>query len=336
MSNVTVGITEDINIVKGWTKVLQMAPACQLEINDMQLATLALTDLCRKETTVRVLKEEKRTLSLKTLENSKCCDIRIHVYDDDEEAESRLIWSPSRIGNERINFGAMVIYNPVITDIIGKFSQIAVPIYWTSYPSSKIPKIVLPDTDNIFVPFQDQISHNRFISESNKKRIQENAPRLLTYLNDYLYKIWAPILVDNFQSSYQLPKRPKKSDVWICNKDPEGNHRWIFNTLIKYTFPNIKVDPNDDESLLTALMKKASDGDISKFEKLFREIIGDEIYLQEINMGRDVLRTIEPGIAEEVDKVIETKYGTPAPTEPTEPKTYEDSLNGFFEMLKDM
>lgn len=333
MSNVTVGVTEDIKIVKGWTKVLQIPPACQLEINDPQLATLALTDLCRKETTVRVLKEDKRALSLKTLENCKCCDIRIHVYDDDEEAESRLIWSPSRIGNERVNFGAMVIYNPVITDIIGKFSQIAVPIYWLSYPSSKIPKIVLPDTDNIFVPFQDQISHNRFISESNKKRIQENAPRLLSYFNDYLHKIWAPILVDNFQSSYQLPKRPKKPDVWICNNDPEGNHRWIFNTLIKYTFPNIKVDANDDERLLIALVKKASDGDISKFEKLFREIIGDEIYLQEINMGRDVLRTIEPGIADEVDKVIETRYGVPIQTEP---KTYEDSLNGFFEMLKDM
>jgi hypothetical protein len=49
-------------------------------------------------------------------------------------------------------------------------------------------------------------------------------------------------------------------------------------------------------------------------------------------MGRDVLRTIEPGIADEVDKVIETRYGVP----PTEPKTYEDSLDGFFEMLKDM
>jgi hypothetical protein len=336
MSNVTVGITDDINIVKGWTKVLQTAPGCQLEINDSQLATLALTDLCRKETTVRVLKEEKRAISLKTLENSKCCDIRIHVHDDDEEAESRLIWSPSRIDKERLNFGAMVIYNPVVTDIIGKFPQIAVPIYWASYPSSKIPKIVLPDTDNIFVPFQDQISHNRFVSESNKKRIQENAPRLLTYFNDYLYKIWAPILVDNFQSSYQLPKRPKKPDVWICNKDPGGNHRWIFNTLIKCTFPNLKVDPNDDEELLIALIKKASDGDISKLEKLFRKIIGDEIYLREINMGKDVLRTIEPGIADEVDKVIETRYGVSAPTEPTEPKTYEDSLSGFFEMLKDM
>lgn len=333
MSNVTVGVTEDINIVKGWTKVLQTAPGCQLEINDSQLATLALTDLCRKETTVRVLKEEKRTISLKTLENSKCCDIRIHVHDDDEEAESRLIWSPSRIGNERVNFGAMVIYNPVITDIIGKFPQIAVPIYWASYPSSKISKIVLPDTDHIFVPFQDQISHNRFVSESNKKRIQENAPRLLTYFNDYLYKIWAPILVDNFQSSYQLPKRPKKPDVWICNNDPEGNHRWIFNTLIKYTFPNLKVDVNDDEELLIALVKKANNDDISKLERLFREIIGDEIYLQEINMGRDILKTIEPGLADEVDKVIETRYGVPIPTES---KTYEDSLDGFFEMLKDM
>ena len=334
MSNMTIGVTEDINIVKGWTKVLQIAPTCQLEINDPQLVDMTKEN--KQQISVRVLKEEKRTLSLKTLENCKYCDIRIHLYDDDEEAESRLIWSPSRLDKERVNFGAMVIYNPVVTDIIGKFSQIAVPIYWTTYPSSKIPKIVLPDTDNVFVPFQDQISHNRFISKSNKKRIQENAPRLLQYFNDYLYKIWAPILADNFRSLYQLPKRPKKPDVWICNKDPDGNHRWIFNTLIKYTFPNIKVDPNDDESLLTALMKKASDGDISKFEKLFREIIGDEIYLQEINMGRDVLRTIEPKIADEVDKVIEAKFGEPVPTESTEPKVYEDSLDGFFEMLKDM
>jgi hypothetical protein len=334
MSNVTIGLTEDIDTVKGWSKVLQTAPGCQLEINDSQLG--ALTNLYKKETTVRVLKEEKRTLSLKTLENSKCCDIRIHVYDDDEEAESRLIWSPSRIGNERVNFGVMAIYNPVITDIIGKFSQIAVPIYWTSYPSSKISKIILPDTDNIFVPFQDQISHNRFISEANKRRIQENAQRVLTYVNDYLYKIWAPILADNFQNSYQLPKRPKKPDVWICNNNPEDNHRWLFNILIKYTFPNFKIDVNDDEKLLITLAKRASDDDISKFEKLFRDIIGDEIYLQEINMGRDVLRTIEPGIADEVDKIIETKYGVPAPTESTEPKTYEDSLDGFYQMLNDM
>lgn len=331
MSNVTIGLTEDINIVKGWTKVLHVAPACQLEINDPQLG--ALTNLYKKETTVRVLKEEKRTLSLKTLELSKCCDIRIHVYDDDEEAESRLIWSPSRIGNERINFGAMVIYNPVITDIIGKFSQIAVPIYWTSYPSSKIPKIILPDTDNIFVPFQDQISHNRFTSEANKKRIRENAPKLLTYFNDYLYKIWAPILVDNFRNSYQLPKRPKKSDVWICNNNPEDNHRWIFNILVKYTFPNLKIDVNDDEKLLMTLAQKATNDNISKFENLFREIIGDEIYLREVKTGNEVIRTIEPEIADEFDKVIETRFGTPVPTEP---KTYEDSLNGFFEMLKDM
>lgn len=334
MSNVTIGVAEDIETVKGWSKVLQMPPGCELEIHDSQLE--ALTKSCKKETTVRVLKEEKRTLSLKTLENSKCCDIRIHVYDDDEEAESRLIWTPSRLDKERNNFGVMVIYNPVITDIIGKFSQIAIPIYWTTYPSSKISKIVLPDTDNIFVPFRDQISHNRFVSESNKKRIQENAPRLLTYFNDYLYKIWAPILVDNFQSSYQLPKRAKKPPVWICNNNPEDNHRWIFNILIKYTFPNLKVDVNNDEELLIGLAKKATDGDISKFETLFRDIIGDDIYLQEIKTGNEVLRTIEPGIADEIDKVIETRYATPIPTEPKEPKVYEDSLDGFFEMLNDM
>lgn len=334
MSNMTIGVTEDINIVKGWTKVLQIAPTCQLEINDPQLVDM--TNLYKKEMTVRVLKEEKRTLSLKTLENCKYCDIRIHLYDDDEEAESRLIWSPSRLDKERVNFGAMVIYNPVVTDIIGKFSQIAVPIYWTTYPSSKIPKIVLPDTDNVFVPFQDQISHNRFISTSNKKRIQENVPRLLQYFNDYLYKIWAPILADNFRSLYQLPKRPKKPDVWICNKDPDGNHRWIFNTLIKYTFPNLKIDTNDDEKLLYTLAYRTDNDDISKFEKLFRDVIGDEIYLKEIKVGNEVLRTIEPGIADEVDKVIEAKFGEPVPTESTEPKTYEDSLDGFFEMLNDM
>ena len=334
MSNMTIGVTEDINIVKGWTKVLQMAPSCQLEINDPQLVDM--TNLYKKEMTVRVLKEEKRTLSLKTLENCKYCDIRIHLYDDDEEAESRLIWSPSRLDKERVNFGAMVIYNPVVTDIIGKFSQIAVPIYWTTYPSSKIPKIVLPDTDNVFVPFQDQISHNRFISKLNKKRIQENAPRLLQYFNDYLYKIWAPILADNFRSLYQLPKRPKKPDVWICNKDPDGNHRWIFDTLIKYTFPNLKIDTNDDEKLLYTLAYRTDNDDISKFEKLFRDVIGDEIYMKEIKVGNEVLRTIEPGIADEVDKVIEAKFGEPVPTESTEPKTYEDSLDGFFEMLNDM
>ena len=336
MSNVTVGVTDDINIVKGWTKVLQTAPGCQLEINDPQLVDMTKEN--KNQISVRVLKEEKRTMSLKTLENSKCCDIRIHLHDDDdgEECESRLIWTPSRLDKERVNFGAMVIYNPVVTDIIGKFPQIAVPIYWASYPSSKIPKIVLPDTDNIFVPFQDQISHNRFVSESNKKRIQENAPRLLTYFNDYLYKIWAPILVDNFQSSYQLPKRAKKPPVWICNNNPEDNHRWIFNILIKYTFPNLKVDVNNDEELLIGLAKKATDGDISKFETLFRDIIGDDIYLQEIKTGNEVLRTIEPGIADEIDKVIETRYATPIPTEPKEPKVYEDSLDGFFEMLNDM
>lgn len=334
MSNMTIGVTEDINIVKGWTKVLQIAPTCQLEINDPQLVDM--TNLYKKEMTVRVLKEEKRTLSLKTLENCKYCDIRIHLYDDDEEAESRLIWSPSRLDKERVNFGAMVIYNPVVTDIIGKFSQIAVPIYWTTYPSSKIPKIVLPDTDNVFVPFQDQISHNRFISTSNKKRIQENAPRLLQYFNDYLYKIWAPILADNFRSLYQLPKRPKKPDVWICNKDPDGNHRWIFDTLIKYTFPNLKIDTKDDEKLLYTLAYRTDNDDVSKFEKLFRDVIGDEIYLKEIKAGNEVLRTIEPGIAAEVDKTIETRFGEPVPTESTEPKTYEDSLDGFFEMLNDM
>lgn len=334
MSNMTIGVTEDINIVKGWTKVLQIAPTCQLEINDPQLVDMTKEN--KQQISVRVLKEEKRTLSLKTLENCKYCDIRIHLYDDDEEAESRLIWSPSRLDKERVNFGAMVIYNPVVTDIIGKFSQIAVPIYWTTYPSSKIPKIVLPDTDNVFVPFQDQISHNRFISKSNKKRIQENAPRLLQYFNDYLYKIWAPILADNFRSLYQLPKRPKKPDVWICNKDPDGNHRWIFNTLIKYTFPNLKIDTNDDEKLLYTLAYRTDNDDISKFEKLFRDVIGDEIYMKEIKVGNEVLRTIEPGIADEVDKVIEAKFGEPVPTESTEPKTYEDSLDGFFEMLNDM
>lgn len=332
MSNVTIGVIEDIDTVKGWSKVLQTPPGCQLEIHDSQLE--AMQTLYKRFTTVRVLKEEKHTLSLETLERCKYCDIRIHTYHPEGELESRLIWSPSRIaGNERINFGAMVIYNPTITDIIGKFSQIAVPIYWLSYPSSKIPKIVLPDTDNIFVPFQDQISHNRFISESNKIRIQENAPRLLTYFNDYLYKVWAPALVDNFRSSYQLPKRPKKPDIWICNKNPEIYHEWIFNMCVKSLFPNLKCDINNKEELMFALMSRKDD-EIERFNKLSREIIGSKVYDAEIDRGRELLRTIAPETAKTVDKMFDEVECSEKSE--LKPKEYEDSLDGFFEMLKDM
>lgn len=331
MSNVTIGVKKDIDTVKGWGKVLQTSPGCQLEIHDTQLE--AMQTWYKRFTTVRVLKEEKHTLSLETLERCKYCDIRIHTYHPEGELESRLIWSPSRIvGNERLNFGAMVIYNPTITDIIGKFSQIAVPIYWSSYPSSKIPKIILPDTDNIFIPFQDQILHNRFTSDTNIKRIQENAPRLLLYFNDYLYKVWAPVLVDNFRSSYKLPKRPKKPDIWICNRNPEIYHEWIFDTLVKNLFPNLKCDVNNKEELMFALMGRKDD-EIERFNKLSREIITPEVYDAEMNRGKEVLRAIAPETAEKVEKMFEAENAT---TEEPKAKVYEDSLDGFFEMLNDM
>lgn len=351
MSNTAVGVAVDLEAIKSWSKSLQKAPGCELEINDPQL--VRLTESSKKETTLRVVGNVRQTLSLKTLESCKYCDIKVHLHDEDDEIKTRLMWSPAGFGNTLTTTGVMVIYNPVITDIIGKFAQIAVPIHWTTYPSRKIPKIVLLDTENIFVPFQDMISHNRFISEENRKRIKEHTPRLLKYFNDYLYKIWAPILVDNFKSSYQLPKRPKKPDLWICNDNPEENHSWVFDTLVKCTFPNLKVDINDTEELITAFAENVKPESMTKFENLFREIVGDEIYMKGVNAGRDVIKTIEPAIADEIDKYVETRYGpkeqtteptpepepiteTTEPTPPTEPKVYEDSLDGFFELLNDM
>ena len=369
----SLGLLESTIAIKKLTKYLEEKVQCDI------FATLGqvneLEKIHKNDYTVKVLKERSKFLTKAIVDNCKYVDMRsMIVTSATNHMYSRLSickGDPHRFEGKWC--GVLTIYNSDVLSDIFKQPMVCCPLVMQQMPP-KMEWVIRADISNLFVPFKDQISFNRFLAKKEAISDPKIAESIIDGFDTALSEIWAPILADKFERFQQIPTIPKKPDEYICTINAEENKGFILPMVIgnmlnikpfgtdmfgligkiinakeekvehiKFTLSKIYGDQGDlVEEYISSLggpnIKQIGITTDQALELKKRTDAGEDVGAVLSDLGIDAARKSNTLKETETDSEIENIESADEQDVPEkEPvKSYDDSLDGFFDMLDDL
>lgn len=363
-----IDILNDPSLVKSITKIYLDRKPVNIDITKDQC--FDLRDRYKDHNTYKILKEKKTLFDYDILKKAKYVDMRVNVkIGITEKIDTRLSFNINGMKKDDKLVGVLMLYNSGMS-ALGKFPSIGCLIEVTTSPTKKLNKTVELDMDTLFIPTDDKIAYNRFVKNIDKFREMEED--ITNGFSQIFYEIWLPILCDNFNTDTfkKYPQKPKKPVEYICTLNAENNDQLMTHAITERMMDTEISSPSD---IWTKLMFKKPEK-VEQLGNFINEVLGDSNASKRPNVpivhlsgekGREIMSKINAGVS--IDELIpelneiekngnyihigddectpssmnepesepDTESSEPEPISEPEEKEYDDSLDGFFDMLND-
>ena len=365
-----IDILNDPGLVKQLIKIYLDRKPVNIDITEKQC--FDLRDRYKEDNTYKILKEKKTLFDYDILKKAKYIDMRVCVKTDiNERIDTRISFNVTNMKGDDKLVGVLMVYNSGMS-ALGKFPSIGCLLEVTSSPTKKLDKIVIPDMSTLFIPSEDKIAYNRFVKNIDKFREMEQD--IVDGFAQILYEIWLPILCNNFDNSTfkKYPPKPKKPDAYLCTMNAENEPQLITHSIVEriadteissasdmwskliFKKPKLVEQLNDfiNEIMGNNISNRPNVPIVHLSGEKGREIMSkinagtpiDELIpeLNEIEKNGNYIHIGDddctPSSMNEPESEPDTESSDPEPvkSEPEpEEKEYEDSLDGFFDLLND-